>query len=77
MFVLRSLQVVSLACSEGGSRRPVSLWVSSGRAFFLTAVVYTNANGILNDDAYEYDEIAHPFLEALAEACCLELGFTD
>ena len=49
----------------------------TGRAFFLTAVVYTNANGILNDDAYEYDEIAHPFLEALAEACCLELGFTD
>lgn len=40
-------------------------------------MVYTNANGILNDDAYEYDEIAHPFLEALAEACCLELGFTD
>jgi hypothetical protein len=34
----------------------------------LTACVYTNANGVLNDDVYEYDEIASPLLADLAEA---------
>jgi len=46
-------------------------WVvdeATGRGFFLAATLYTNADGVLNDDAYEYDTIAHPFLADLGEA---------
>ena len=32
------------------------------RHFVLTACIYTNANNILNDNKYEYDEIGIPFL---------------
>ena len=35
---------------------------SSDRHFVLTACIYTNANNILNDNNYEYDEIGIPFL---------------
>ncbi len=34
----------------------------SDRHFVLTACIYTNANNILNDNKYEYDEIGIPFL---------------
>jgi hypothetical protein len=34
----------------------------SNRHFVLTACIYTNANNILNDNKYEYDEIGIPFL---------------
>lgn len=34
-------------------------------AFFLTAILYTNANQILNDDTYETDTIGQPFLREL------------
>lgn len=40
----------------------------TGRAFFLAATLYTNADGVVNDDAYEYDTVARPFLEDLGEA---------
>jgi len=40
----------------------------TGAAFFVTAVLWTNANGVLNDGAYEYAEVADPFLEQLGEA---------
>ena len=40
----------------------------TGRAFFLAAVLYTNSDGVLNDDEYEYDEVALPFLADLGEA---------
>jgi hypothetical protein len=40
---------------------------ATGRAFFVTAVVYTNGNGVLNDGVYEYDEIADPFFVELGE----------
>ena len=30
--------------------------------FFLTATIYTNKNNIINDNVYEYDETAIPFL---------------
>lgn len=40
---------------------------ANGRAVFVTAVIYTNADGILNDDQYEYDQVADPFLEDLGE----------
>lgn len=36
-----------------------------GVAFFLTAILYTNANQILNDDTYETDTIGQPFLREL------------
>lgn len=39
----------------------------SGRAFFLTAVLYTNPNGVLNDDDYAYEDVADPFLADLGE----------
>jgi hypothetical protein len=39
-----------------------------GRAFFLAATIYTNADGVLNDDAYDYDTLALPFFADLAEA---------
>ncbi len=39
-----------------------------GRAIFLAATIYTNADGTLNDDAYDYDSVALPFFTDLAEA---------
>jgi hypothetical protein len=41
---------------------------ATGRAFFLAATLYTNADGVLNDDRYEYAEVAEPFLADLGEA---------
>lgn len=38
----------------------------SGRAFFLSAALYTNANGIIDDDIYEYD-LADVYLADLGE----------
>ncbi len=42
--------------------------IETGRAFFLAAVLYTNSDGVLNDDRYEYDEVALPFLADLGES---------
>lgn len=40
-----------------------------GRApFALSAVVHTNANGVLGDDLYEYAELANPLMNDLAES---------
>ena len=36
--------------------------------FFLTATIYTNKNKIINDNIYEYGEIAIPFLSRLSKA---------
>ncbi|HSK12846.1 MAG TPA: serine hydrolase [Phnomibacter sp.] len=35
--------------------------------FLLSAVVYCNSNGILNDDRYDYDDVGLPFLGALGK----------
>lgn len=46
-------------------------WVvdrETGRGFFLAATLYTNRDGVLNDDRYEYREVALPFLADLGEA---------
>jgi hypothetical protein len=46
-------------------------WVvntATGEGFFLAATLYTNADGILNDDEYEYEEVALPFFADLGEA---------
>lgn len=39
----------------------------TGRGFFLAVVLYTNSNRILNDDDYDYETLADPFLEAVGE----------
>lgn len=39
----------------------------SGRSFFLAATIYTNADGILNDDQYEYKTVARTFFTELGE----------
>jgi hypothetical protein len=44
---------------------------ATGRAFFLTAVVYCNADEIVGDERYEYEEVALPFMAALAEVIAL------
>lgn len=36
-----------------------------GIEFLLSAVLYVNADGVLNDDKYEYDSIGFPFLRDL------------
>lgn len=46
-------------------------WVvdqETGRGFFLAATLYTNADGVVNDNRYEYDAVALPFLADLGEA---------
>lgn len=51
-------------------------WVvdtETGQGFFLAATIYTNADGILNDDEYEYEEIALPFFADLGEAVARKL----
>jgi hypothetical protein len=39
----------------------------TGRAVFVTAVLYTNSDGILNDEKYDYATIADPFFADLGE----------
>ena len=41
---------------------------ASGAEFLLSAVICVNADGIFNDDKYEYDEVGIPFLAALGHA---------
>jgi hypothetical protein len=33
--------------------------------FMVSAVIYVNSDGILNDDKYEYDETGYPFFKEL------------
>jgi hypothetical protein len=35
--------------------------------FFLSAVIYCNSDGVLNDDKYDYDTIGRPFLKHLGQ----------
>jgi hypothetical protein len=42
------------------------------RAMFFTVAIYANADGVLNDDEYEYDTVADPFIHDLAEAVVRE-----
>ena len=46
-------------------------WVEdreSGRGYFFAATIYTNDDGILNDDRYEYATVARPFFVELGRA---------
>lgn len=38
-----------------------------GVEYMLSATIYVNSDGILNDDAYEYDSVGHPFLYQLGQ----------
>jgi hypothetical protein len=40
----------------------------AGVEFLLAATIHANADGIFNDDKYEYDEISIPFLASLGRA---------
>lgn len=42
--------------------------LDGGAEFLLSAVICVNADGIFNDDKYEYDEVGIPFLGALGRA---------
>ena len=35
--------------------------------FFLSAVIYCNSDGILNDDKYDYDKVGFPFMKNLGK----------
>ena len=37
----------------------------NGKAVFVSAVIYTNSDGVLNDDRYEYDSMGRPFMAEL------------
>ena len=39
-----------------------------GIEFFLAACIHVNANGIYNDDVYEYETLGQPFMTALGRA---------
>lgn len=41
--------------------------------FILTATIYTNKNKVINDNLYEYDDIAVPFLAKLSRSIYSEL----
>ncbi len=41
--------------------------------FILTATIYTNKNKVINDNLYEYEEIAEPFLAKLSRGIYNEL----
>lgn len=38
----------------------------TGIEFLLSATIYCNSDGILNDDRYDYEQIGYPFMRALA-----------
>lgn len=50
---------------------------ATGRQFFVVATIYTNSDGVLNDDAYDYDQTALPFMAELGEALARRLLATD
>lgn len=50
---------------------------NTGRAMFVTATVYANPNGVLNDDDYGYKETSGPLLVALGEALTRTLLVDD
>ena len=57
-----------VGCAYGNSVE--NTWIEdtrTGRGFALAAVVYTNPDGVMNDDEYAYETLAWPFLAAVAE----------
>ena len=50
---------------------------ASGRAFFVTVTVYSNPDGVMNDDDYGYDEVTRPLLASLGAALAKALLGVD
>ena len=46
---------------------------TSGRGFFLAATIYANSDGTIDDGEYDYETLAIPFLNDLAEICAREV----
>jgi hypothetical protein len=44
----------------------------SGRGFFLASAIYANFDGVLNDDKYDYESFALPWMSDVAELCARE-----
>jgi len=67
---------VANKCGDGYGFLTDNAWIvdaESGRGFFLAATLYANADGILNDDQYEYETVSKPFMADLAEAVARSL----
>jgi hypothetical protein len=41
---------------------------SNNVEFMLSASIYANSDGILNDDKYDFENLAHPFFYQLGQA---------
>jgi hypothetical protein len=39
---------------------------------FVSAVIYTNRDGVLNDDRYEYESVGRPFMAELGRLVAAE-----
>jgi len=67
---------ISNKCGDAYGFLTDNAWIvdtESGRGFFLAATLYANADGILNDDHYDYETVSKPFLADLAEAVARSL----
>ena len=45
----------------------------TGRALFVTAAIYADTNDVVNDDDYDYDTVAEPFMRDLGELLARKL----
>jgi len=57
-----------VGCAYGSSIE--NTWIEdtrTGRGFALAAALYTNPDGVMNDDSYAYETVAWPFLANLSE----------
>jgi hypothetical protein len=46
---------------------------ASGKGFFLAATIYADSDGTVDDGKYDYETLAIPFLNDLAEICAREV----
>lgn len=46
---------------------------ATGRAFFLAAAIYADADGVVGDGVYDYDSVSRPFLADLGELAARRL----
>ncbi len=46
---------------------------ANGRAMYVTAAIYANPNGVVNDDRYDYEGTSEPFMETLGAVLATHL----
>jgi hypothetical protein len=65
-----SLHLIGKSGEAYGFLTDVSFITEDGRdrELLLSANIYVNADGIFNDDVYEYESLGYPFLAALGRA---------